>query len=131
MSEPTHTQTGDVRKVVEDLRQWAKISFATEQAKAAIMECANIVERELLASAAPMPEPTGADEIIEIDENGKVHGDPSILAKFPKRTPLSDAEIMLRDRWKGDLDRIPLGKVVEFMQSYALAAQPGQKGERK
>ena len=40
----------------------------------------------------------------------------------PVKVPISAAEQMLRDRWKGDLSAIPLGKVVEFMQSYALAA---------
>jgi hypothetical protein len=30
-----------------------------------------------------------------------------------------EAEKLLRDSWKGDLDNIPLGKVVEYMQRFA------------
>jgi hypothetical protein len=112
---PPATQTGEVRKAAQRVRQGmteviteGHVSRITVDSRDVFLLC-DYAE----ASAAPTPEPTGADEIVEAC---------ALVVEEPSK------EIFLpRVEW----EKIAAHRIRALKGKFTLAAQPGQKGERK
>src|ERR1700683_41512 len=125
---PPATQTGDVRKALAELADATEdllntmLNSRTYRQRERVANAIEAARSLLAASAAPTPEPTGADE--KLKEMATEWIDRGLaMEQIAKRYAPKRKSVLI--------DKAAIYKELGNQVVNTLAAQPGQKGERK